>query len=1306
MNRIGVDVGGTFTDLVFLDDKGNVCVHKVPSTPSDPSQATIKGSLEICHLMTIHPSEIDQFFHGTTVATNIILEHNGAKVGLITTKGFRDILHIARHKRPLNFSNMQDLPWQRYPIVQRRFRLPVTERIIAPTGEVLVPLDEEEVRQVVRKLKDENVEAIAVCFLYSFLNPVHEKRVKEIILEEFPGAFLSIRHEVLSQFREYEGFSTVCLNAYLGPKVSRYVRNLDNSLQANEFGCGLHLMASNGGVVTAEGAISKPVQTLFSGPTAGLIAGIWVGNLTNKPNVITFDMGGTSADIGVSSNGQMRMRHLLDTRVGLYDAMIPMVDIDTIGAGGGSIATVDEVGSLAVGPQSAGAYPGPASYNQGGVKPTVTDAMLILGHLRPEAFLGGRMPLRQDLAVLAVQKYVAESLSITVEEAAKSISQIVVHNMAEAIHVNSVRKGYDLRDFSLVAFGGAGPLFGCDVAQELSIPTVISPRYPGATSAMGLLVADMRYEYVTTVMMRASGFNAEKLSKDYVRMEKEAVDQLVTDRHPKDQVFIMREADCRYVGQGYELRVTAPAGEINLDWLTQLESAFHTMHEQQYLHAFRDVEVELVNIRVVGIGYVPEVHLPPSPKGDGDPQQAYRFTKSVYFAVNGVCEKVPTAFYERDLLNSGDVIRGPAIVEQLDSTTVVNPGLLATVDDYGNILIDCTPRISEEQKAANSKVTVELNQVTLQVIGGSFKTIAKEMALSFMRMAYSSIIRESEDLGAGIFDAEGNELCESDTTPMQIGPLPWGLRGILRKWRGKLEDGDVIIHNHPYYGATHSLDILMAVPIFWEGKHVAFSACSAHFTDVGGANPGINPDVVDMWAEAKIYDAVRLYHKGVKDEDLWQHILDNVRSPSANKGDLEAGISCCLLGKKRFLGLLDRYGLNTVVSTADWWIKYSEKKLRQEIEKLPDNEYQAPAAWMDDDGRHRGKPLPIATKVIVKGDSITVDLTGSAPEVPTGCNVPFQGSTMVAIYFAVRATLLDEAIHTGFIPQNEGMFRPVSIICPKGLIFNPNFPRASTSRFPQCCRLVDNFILALAPVLGDKAMAGCSGECHSLSYSFYDQEKNEYNIYLEVNEGSYGGRYGKDGMDSVDTLLPNTRNNPIEELEWRFPIRCERYELRDEPAAAGMWRGGVGIVRELRFLAPAIVSCEGDRQVDCPKGIFGGRNGLTSSLIRNPGQSNQEQWPSRFSGGRFEAGDLWQITTPSAAGFGNPLKRDLKQVLEDVLDGFASIESAKCDYGVIIDPETMTIDMGASETCRRNVDPESDATAYKITDSEGSQASE
>jgi N-methylhydantoinase A/oxoprolinase/acetone carboxylase beta subunit len=687
MRRVGVDVGGTFTDLIYVDDEaGQILVHKLPTTPDDPSQGTVQGIKELTALAGTEPSQLEQVFHGTTIATNLVIEHDGARVGLITTEGYRDILHIARHKKPLNFSNYQDLPWQRYPIVRRRYRLTVPERITRD-GSVLVPLDEDKAREQVRRLKEAGVEAVAVCFLFSFLNAEHEARVAEIVRDEFPEVFLSVSSEVLPQYREYERFSTVCLNAYIGPRVSRYVRRLEDELEAMDVKTGLHLMTSASGVATAEGAVARPVNLLMSGPVAGVVGGIWAGRQAGYDNVITLDVGGTSADIGLAQEGRLRMKHLLDTRVGPYQAMIPMVDVDTIGAGGGSIAYVDAGGIFRVGPRSAGADPGPAAYGRGGTEATATDAMVNLGWLLPETFLGGGMSLDADAARRAFEEGPAAALGMTVEEASMGAVQILTHSMVQSIEENSVRKGYDPRDFALVAEGGAGPLFAAQIALEAGTPWVVVPNYPGVTAALGLLATDMVYEYVATVYERLSKLDAAALQTAFEELDEQARVQLEHDGVPLDRILIQRVADCRYLGQGYELRVDVDSGAIDHDWVEKTRRDFHDIHEREYSRRFEDSDIEIPNVRVRGIGLMPPLRVPEVEHGDSSPDSALRYERDAWFRIGGELRRVPTRFYTREGLKAGNRLDGPAIVNQYDSTTVVPPGLTARIDRFGNIVI-------------------------------------------------------------------------------------------------------------------------------------------------------------------------------------------------------------------------------------------------------------------------------------------------------------------------------------------------------------------------------------------------------------------------------------------------------------------------------------------------------------------------------------------------------------------------------------------------------------------------------------------
>ena len=458
MKLIGVDVGGTFTDLVYTDtDAGGIVIHKTPTTPDDPSRGVIEGALELCQRHDIDPGGLDHLLHGTTIATNAVLEYDGAVAGMVTTEGYRDIIHIGRHQRPQHYSIMQEIPWQDRPLVRRRHRHTVTERLAPPRGEELVPLDEDAVREAARRLKADGVQAVAICFLFSYLDPSHEDRAKAIIEEEYPDCFVTTSASVAPQFREFERFTTAAMNAFIGPKVRGYVAQLERAMGEKGVGADLHVMGSNGGAATAQMVSEKPILTLLSGPAAGVLGGAWSGELSGYDNLITFDVGGTSADIGIVVGGKFAEATARDTWIGGYPVLAPMIDIHTIGAGGGSIAFVDAGGAFRVGPRSAGARPGPAAYGHGGDKPTVTDAHVALGYLDPENFLGGEMSLDVAAAGKVIDE-LAGALGMTPAEAAGGVLTIINASMANAIRSRTVQKGLDPRDFALVAFGGAGPL--------------------------------------------------------------------------------------------------------------------------------------------------------------------------------------------------------------------------------------------------------------------------------------------------------------------------------------------------------------------------------------------------------------------------------------------------------------------------------------------------------------------------------------------------------------------------------------------------------------------------------------------------------------------------------------------------------------------------------------------------------------------------------------------------------------------------------------------------------------------------------
>jgi N-methylhydantoinase A len=686
MKSIGVDVGGTFTDLVYCDmATGTLAIHKVSTTPDDPSRGVMTGIRELCDLNGVDPAAIDYVFHGTTTATNAVLEDKGARAGLITNEGFRDIIHIGRHQRPEHYSIRQQIPWQSRPLVKRRYRKTVGGRLVPPTGAELVALDRDGVRRAAEELKAEGVESVAICFLFSYLNPRHELEAKAIVEEVMPDAFVTTSSFISPQFREFERFTTASLAAFIGPKIDRYIDHLDKALREIDVNGDLRIMASNGGVATAKMVVEKPTLTLLSGLAAGVLGGAWIGELASRRRLITFDIGGTSADIGIVVDGTFAETDARSTSIAGFPLLMPMIDIHTLGAGGGSIAYIDRGGAFRVGPQSAGAVPGPAAYGRGGEAPTVTDANLVLGRLDANDFLGGGMKLDAAAATRVVSE-LATRLNLPLHETAEGILTIINSNMANAIRSRTVQKGIDPRQFALVAFGGAGPLHGVEVARMLEIPEVIVPPYPGITSAMGLLTTDLKYDATRTQFQVSGNVDLERLNGDIAAMEVDLAAYFEADHVPPANIRYERIGDLRSVGQGYELKVKFPAGKVTPEGLQQTLKAFHRQHEAEYGHAFEQSPIEIVNIRVTGVGEMPKLERLKPPPGGSLAEALVRRTACI-FRIAGKLESFDTPVYRREALPVGERFAGPAIILQKDSTTVLTPDSSAVVHPSGSIII-------------------------------------------------------------------------------------------------------------------------------------------------------------------------------------------------------------------------------------------------------------------------------------------------------------------------------------------------------------------------------------------------------------------------------------------------------------------------------------------------------------------------------------------------------------------------------------------------------------------------------------------
>jgi N-methylhydantoinase B len=580
-----------------------------------------------------------------------------------------------------------------------------------------------------------------------------------------------------------------------------------------------------------------------------------------------------------------------------------------------------------------------------------------------------------------------------------------------------------------------------------------------------------------------------------------------------------------------------------------------------------------------------------------------------------------------------------------------------------------------------------VDPITARVIAGALDDIVLEVGHKLTRMAYSSIIRESEDFGVALLDAQGRQICECAlSTPLQLGPIPGYLRGIqqLFEERGEtFEEGDVVMHNSAYHGASHEPDVGFCIPIFHRGALVGYSFTTAHHLDLGAMTPGSCGivDAVDAYAEGLQFKAIKVYSRGVKNQAVWQLLRDNVRASDMVVGDMEAQVAACRIGAERYVHLLDQYGQDTVEAACDELMNYSERMLRQQIEALPDGRYSAEGyldGFLDDPDPSR-RDLRVVATVTVEGDELTVDLSGTAPQVSDrAINLPFVGTTDIAVYVTLRSILLDQAVHE-HVPQNSGLVRPIRIRAERGSLANPTFPCATIARFCGGNVIADTLMAALAPICPERVSARI-GNMKVAAYSWVIDE--QYGVYMDITEGSYGGRFGKDGIDAVDVLYANTRNNPIEDIEAHYPLRVTRYELRTDSPGAGRWRGGMSSIRDIEFTGRVHISLEGDGHLHAPQGAFGGYEGVPGACVFIGRDGRQVELSSKFQSRWAEAGDTLRTVGPSAGGYGDPLERDPQRVLEDVLDELVGVESARAYYGVVIDAEARQIDHEATVQLR------------------------
>ena len=1218
--RAGVDSGGTFTDICLYDEgSGRLDIWKTPSTPEDPSQGIVDALIHGLQRVGGDMPDLSYFGHGTTVATNALIELRGARTGLVTTAGFRDLLEIGRQKRPSLYDMMADKPTT---LVPRNLRIEVPERLRSDAT-VECPLDLEAVRNAARALSDKGAEAVAVCFLYSFLNGSHERAAEAAIASEMEGVFISLSSEVAPEFREFERLSTTVVNAFLGPVMKRFLTRLDRRLHDAGIPVTLHLTQSNGGVIGVETAARHPVRTLLSGPSTGVVAAQAIARNAGFGKLIAFDAGGTSTDVALLENGDCK--RAAEAEVHGYPIKLPMLDIHTVGAGGGSIAVVDSGGLLKAGPESAGAHPGPACYGKGGAAPTVTDANVVLQTLNPVSILGGRMRIRRDLAVAAITS-LAERLGMGLHETAQGIVSVATANMARAIRVISVQRGHDPRDCVLMAYGGAGPLHAARLARELDISRVVVPPAPGALCALGLLLTDLKADFAQSRLMVPAPDTCGEISGIFDSLEAQATQWLDRESIPIGKRMLVRSSDLRYAGQNHELQVPFPAGPVSATSIDELKANFETAHRRRFGFAVEGEAVELATLRVEALGLVEKAELAPPRTRQSTASPKPSEWRNVW---------MPEA---KGLVNCRVFNRSM-------------PSSWARNHRSGNRRADghndaCSARHGRANRCApepDSGVgpVTRIDPITVEVIGSALSSIVEEMGEALVRTSYSTNIKERRDCSTALFDRNGETLCQAEHIPMHLGSFI-GVVGHIRD-RFKADEfraGDVFMANDAYVGGgTHLPDIVLAEPVFVDGVHIAWAVNTAHHADF------VDRGHDHIYQEGLRIPPVRLYREGKLQGDLLEMFLLNCQVPDERMSDIRAQMSANRLGVRRMHDLCARYGVETVMAAGDALLDYAERKMRAGVASIPDGTY-----WFSDtfDSNQFFGILPLSVEITVAGTEMTLCFD-APPQVRAGLNMVYT-ALLASVYYAVKS-----AVDPTILP-NAGLARPLTIAAPEGSILNCRHPAAVDGRVITCQRVADLVFGALAKALPDRVAAAGNGSCTSAVFSGARDDGSIW-VYLETIGGGGGARPSADGLSGIHVHLTNTSNLPVEALEPEYPLTLLRYELASGSAGTGKFRGGLGIRRVYRADRECRLTVEGSRLDSRPWGLNGGGEGDGMQIDFGDGRTD-------FSGtADLRPGQVVSITTAGGGGHGPAALRSAEAVARDVDEDFVSPAVAREVYG-------------------------------------------
>ncbi len=1162
--RIAVDTGGTFTDLVAQISSGSVRI-KVPSTPADPGQAVLDALAALSRRVTAPPSELR---HGTTVATNALLERRGARVALITNRGFEDLLRLRRQNRPQLYALHPQLPAQ---LVAREHCLGIGGRR-APDGSVLEPLEQPESWIAAHRSCLEACQAFALCLLHSYVDAADETALARALRAAFPHTPLSVSSELAPVFREYERASTVAVNAFVAPVMQSYIERLARAIAPAR----LEVMGSAGGLLAAELAARAPVHTVLSGPAGG-VRGAWeVGRRCGRSRLLTLDMGGTSADVSVVLE---QLRPEDDGELDGHPLRVPLLPIETVGAGGGSIASVDAGGALRVGPRSAGAVPGPAAYGKAGpqAEPTVTDAHVVLGRL-PD-LLGGSFCLDRAAAQAAVGR-LAERLGAGLEETARAVLATAEATMARACKRVSMERGVDPRSLSLVAFGGAGGLHACALAEELGCLDVVFPSEPGVLSAEGILFAP-REAWAT----RSCFLDSEQWKTG-------VLDELLSTARARAETTLgcpatSREAlaDLRYRGQTFTLAVpfSSDAGA--------LRTAFEAAHRERYgylLPAKRGIE--LVAVRVYARSAVPS-----APLEQGLPEE---------------------------------VCRGPRAISSYSATLWLPEGWQARRLGSGDWLCSRVPERGWSAEAVPEALSLEIHRQRLAAI-------AEEMGATLMRAAFSANIKERRDFSCAIFDAQGRMLVHAAHIPVHLGSTPLSVQAVRE--RMQLAPGQTAILNDPYCGGTHLPDVTLVAGVYLEGADAPayYVANRAHHADIGGIAPGSLPV-----ADASTGGRLSIDDEGFRivpqllSEELRAAFAQASRTPEERYGDLRAQEAANLVAQRGLSAMTRELGESRLARLNDALLDYAERRMRAVIGELADGVY-AFEDYLDDDGAG-GPAVRIPVELRIDGDSAQVDFRAAPDALPSSMNA-VRAIAVSAVFYVFRC-LGEDAL-----PANGGLLRPITILTRPGSVIDALPPAAvSAGNVETSQRLVDVLLGALAGARSD-IPAASAGTMNNVLFGGVDTRPGPRRgrpfVHYETLAGGAGASPKGPGASALHVHMTNTLNTPVEALERDFPVRILCYAVR-EPAPSSWqappgqtWhRGGQGIRRSYQFLADVHLTVVSERRSRAPWGLGGAPCGELGRNLLRLADGRELALPGKLSRA-LHAGDTLTVETPGGGSW-------------------------------------------------------------------------